>query len=234
MSLEAPRRIESDPTRVRALLRCLDGLRFAFQTCFAAHDRVRTVLRKIEANWEQGAATEDAIAASGDLWLIVDCLQRIRLLLDRAPVLPKREPDIQAFMRALQPVENLRHYIQHVKGEISGDDGGAPLWGVVSWTGSDDSRECFTLVLGTLHLAQSLAGIAYDRQAGFFVRTLELSAGQDSIDVDSLVGRARRLDSQIGAWANSITFEDGQKYDYRPEVLPVIYSKFVHRPSESA
>jgi hypothetical protein len=48
-------------------------------------------------------------------WSMVDSANRLRLLLQHTPGLPKRPPQFKVNFRKLEVVENLRNSIQHLK-----------------------------------------------------------------------------------------------------------------------
>lgn len=217
------RRKVDDPNRVQQLLLCLDGLRYSFAIVLSCHVRVRSTLPTFEAGWQSGAPTSAVMQVVADAWSMIDATQRIRLLIKRAPVLPKNEPEFRVFKDGTSAVEPLRHYAQHINNEVSRITGQAqPLWGTISWVSEADPLMQFSLSTGSQHLRTSVPGLVFDRQEMRFVRTLELNVGTHSIDLDSLARRAQALDQMIADWAGTIEFVDGQKYDYRPAVAPVV------------
>ncbi len=217
------RRQEDDPNRVQQLLLCLDGLRYAFATVQLCHGRAQSTLRTFEVDWQNGAPASVVIQVVADAWSMIDATQRIRLLINRAPILPKNEPDFRVFENGTSAVEPLRHYVQHINNEVARITGQAqPLWGTISWVSEADPLKQFSLCTGSQHLRASVPGLGFDRQEMRFVRTLELNVGAHSIDLDSLARRAWALDQKIADWAGTIVFADGQKYDYRPAIAPVV------------
>ncbi|MDX2258645.1 MAG: hypothetical protein NW205_06965 [Hyphomicrobiaceae bacterium] len=217
------RRKEVDPNRVQQLLLCLDGLRYSFGIFLSCHNRVQSTLNAFEAGWQSGAPTGAVMQVVADAWSMIDAVHRIRLLIDRAPVLPKNEPAFRVFKDATSGVEPLRHYIQHINNEVSKIIGHAqPLWGSISWVSEADPLKQFTLHTGSQHLKTSVNGLAFDRQQMRFACSLELRVGDHSIDLASLAHHARTLDQMIADWAGTIEFADGQRYDYRPAVAPLV------------
>lgn len=212
-----------DPNRVQQLLLCLDGLRYSFAIVLSCHASVRSILRTVEADWQSGAPARAVMQVVADAWAMIDATQRIRLLIERAPALPKNEPKFRVFKDGTSAVEPLRHYAQHINNEVSRITGQAqPLWGTISWVSDADPLVQFSLSTGSQHLHASVPGLVFDRQEMRFVHTLELSVGAHSIDLDNLAQRARALDQIIADWAGTIEFADGQKYDYRPTAAPIV------------
>ncbi|WP_373474321.1 hypothetical protein [Sphingorhabdus sp.] len=217
------RRKADDLNRAQQLLLCLDGLRYSFAIVLSCHARVRSALSTFEADWQSGAPANAVIQVVADAWAMIDATQRIRLLIERAPILPKNDPEFRIFKVGTSAVEHLRHYVQHINNEITGITGQAqPLWGTISWVNETDVLMQFSLFTGNQHLQASVPGLVFDRQEMRFVRTLELNVGIHIIDLDSLARRARALDQIIADWAGTIQFSDGQKYDYRPAIAPMV------------
>lgn len=225
---KSPTRTENDPTRVRQLLLCLDGLRYSGAIFLAAYARVADRLRSFERALASGVPTSEVVLVVADLWSMVDAVHRMRLLVHRAPLLPKKAPEIRIFLDTTVQIEELRHYVQHINNEIGNlPPSSLPLWGAVSWVGATNESTCFTVATGSMHLAHSAPSLAYDRLEQKFVRRIEFSAGKTSIDVDALFQRVRSFDDCICTWASSIRFGDGQSYDYRPAVTPLIGARVI-------
>lgn len=225
---DRPSRTETDPDRVRRLLLCLDGLRFSFAVCLSSHLRAMQALRSFEPMYETGVPTDAVAQVIGDIWSVVDSAYRIRLLINSTPLIPKRDPEIRIFMDATTPVESLRHYVQHLNGEIGALPPSAPpLWGGLSWVSEADPVTCFTLVAGSSHLATSLAGLVFDTHTGRFVCELELTAGNTRVDLSDLVRRVRSLSESVCNWANTIQFSyGGASYEFKPALSPLFVTSF--------
>jgi hypothetical protein len=218
---------ENNPERVRQLLLCLDGLRYSGAIFLACHTRLSEKLRSFERLLQFWVPTSEVVKVVADIWSMVDAVHRIRLLIQRTPLLPKRTPDVRTFLDATAQVEVLRHYVQHINNEIGSLPASSPpLWGALSWVSSTEPRRCFTLTTSSKHLAQSAHGLVFDTHTGTFVRRIEFTAGTTTIDVDELFQRVQGINTAIRGWANSIRFANGTAYNYDPPVTPLICADF--------
>lgn len=116
-----------------------DGLRFAFDMTHVSYLRMVATLELISGSIRaQQRLVEEPTLALVDAWAVVDNLWRLHNLLRRFPGL-KKTPDLEAHLRAIGKVEQLRHGIQHlhekVKHVASGKD---PLLGSLSWVWTPD------------------------------------------------------------------------------------------------
>jgi hypothetical protein len=227
MAQQEAKRVELEAGRTRALLLSLDGMSYAAGICVACHRRALEQLRRFEGCPDLVVPNEEAMLVLADVWGIVDAAHRFRILLQRAPNLSKREGAIRIFLRYTSEVEVLRHYVQHLDGEISkARDGSPPLWGIVSWTKSDDPLTYFQLITGNVNVKPSYQGLVFDTVERRFTRNFELHAGTTSIDLDNLVKRVKTLDRVIRSWSSSIGFSDGSAYQYAPPRLPLMNVSF--------
>jgi hypothetical protein len=220
-------RRQLDPKRTRNLLLCLDGIRYAAGICIGCHSRALKQLQSFEHCNELAVPTGEALLALADVWSMVDAAYRIRTLLSRSTVLPKKDPAARLFMQRTADVEILRHYVQHLDGEVGTlPEGSPPLWGTVSWTKSDDPSTYFTLMTGDVRLRPSYQGLVYDRQEHRFVRSFELHAAGTSIDLDLLVRHVTIFDQIVSLWTTRLIFADGSKYEYSQTLSPLIHVSF--------
>lgn len=220
-------RTETNPERIRQLILCLDGLRYSGAIAQNCYDRISERLRSFEHQAQHGVPTGEVVHVVSDLWSLIDAVYRMRLLIDRIPLFPKRAPEVRIFLNATTPIESLRHYVQHINNEIGTLPPSAPpLWGTVSWVSSTDPSKYFTLVTGSQHLAQSLQGLVFDTHTGTFVRRFEFAAGTTTINVDDIFRRVQSINDIIREWANTIKFEGGPTYEYDPAVTGIIHFTF--------
>lgn len=156
MEPEPPNKRLVDAKRARALLLCLDGLRFACGICAASYERAQNRFRAFETMLGTGAPTNEVMLAVADVWSVVDSANRVRTLAQRAPHLRRINSAVEAFLRATTDVEKMRNYMQHVDQEIGQiSDHSTPLWGSISWQSATDPNAYMTLLTGTRHLPYS-------------------------------------------------------------------------------
>lgn len=224
-----------DPRRVRALILCLDGLRFSCAICEASFSRAIATLRTFEALPETGAPTEEVTLVVADLWSVVDSAHRVRQLVERIPIISRRDSYVRYFMDRTAPVEEMRHYVQHLAKEVGkSEDTSTPLWGAISWISSDDPTKYFTLLTGSHHLKCTLPGLVFDRFESRFVRQVELTAGKTSVDLADIVSNVKEMNDKLHHWSNSLRFSTGEIYNYAPSATALFCAKVVQGelPSE--
>jgi len=68
-----------------------------------------------------------------DAWSLIDITNRLRVLVRRTPGLKHNAP-VKSFFGATEDVETLRHFVQHLDGEVVRlAETGWPIWGSPSW-----------------------------------------------------------------------------------------------------
>ena len=212
------------PNQTRALLLCLDGMRYSAGICIGCHARALEQLHGFERYKDFTVPTDAAMFVLADIWSMVDAAHRLRTLLERAPVLPKKDPAARIFLDSTAKVEDLRHYVQHLDGEIGRlEEGSPPLWGTITWVKSDDPQTYLQLMTGNINLRPSYQGPAYDNFEHRFVRRFELHAGTTNIDLDDLLQRVKVFDAVLREWSARIVFGDGSKYEYSPPRSPLVH-----------
>lgn len=95
---------------------------------------IETDYRSIESRLTgRDPEEEDITTILGAAWGIVDASHRLRLLVGALPGLT-HNPPYESFMRALRPVENLRHGLQHLDERIASLAAeNSPVWGYLTW-----------------------------------------------------------------------------------------------------
>lgn len=231
------RRHRLTPKQTRTLLLCLDGIRYAAGICIGCHARALQQLHGFEQCEGLTVPTDAAVLVLADVWSCVDAVHRIRLLLNSTPALPKKDHAARVFLEQTRPVEELRHYVQHLNGEIRNlNEGSPPLWGTITWLKSDDPLTYFQLMTGTTIVKPSYLGPVFDSLEQKFVRRFELRAGTTSLDLDHLVQHVRTFDEAVHTWSACIHLTDGSNYQYSMPKSPLICAAFrpVPRPIAAA
>lgn len=113
---------------------CLDGIETSFTMMRIAYERLcQAVLQHSQAT-SQGDSTSDIQKSILlDAWSLIDITNRLRVLVKRTPGLKHSAP-FKSFLTATKDVETLRHFVQHLDGEVVGlAETGWPIWGSLSW-----------------------------------------------------------------------------------------------------
>jgi hypothetical protein len=204
--------------------------------CDLAHSRAKGTLRSLEEMTAKGVPFSTAVSLLADVWSVVDTVHRIRELIEHAPLFPKNQPNVRAFLVKTAVAEELRHYVQHLAGKAKGWTPLTPFWGAISWASENQPLTQFTLVTSDPHLGGSLPGLILDRKYGKFVSTFQLEVGKLRIDLNDVADRVRRLDEKIGIWTKQISFGNGKTFTYRPDTLSLIQARWLQvdgAPSDS-
>ncbi len=142
---------ETPQPLTRHMVLFLDALRYSFQMAQFQRDEIDKLLPVLEETESiTGEYETDAVRLTLNLWGIIDIGHRIRELIQQLPGLKKNAPEIQIFLRSTQTVEDLRHYVQHLRTGIHAlPEKSAPLWGVISWVSEKRKDTSFTLLTGS-------------------------------------------------------------------------------------
>src|SRR5262245_144033 len=109
-------------------LRCMDGLHYSFQMLELSHDSLWTICCGIPGD------NFNAVRGLASCWSFIDSLHRIREIAQAVPGLGRKHPEMRAFLDATELAEEFRHYIQHLRGELSHDPPNSfPVWGSLAW-----------------------------------------------------------------------------------------------------
>ena len=198
----------------------LDALNYSFQMVNFQKkeiDRLLEILEHTEAI--EGEYETDAIQLTLNLWGLIDSGHRIREIVQQLPGLKKRGPEIQLFIRNTESVEDLRHYIQHLRNGIHTlPESSSPLWGVISWVSQNKPDTCFTILTGSAPDI-NIHSCAYDTWNKEFGEKLILSVNNYTVEIADLVKRIENLRAFIHRWAKE------RAYRFEKRRLPIF--KFV-------
>jgi len=174
----------------------LDGIRYSIECYELAWRRLEQTLDSLSRSADNADLGPLIVAATSDAWTMVDSAHRLLRLLDHAPKLKKREPELELFRRRTKEIEDLRNFFQHLGSEIARfSKRSRPLWGTIKWvTASDDPNErvLYVIVPGTFYDQLQVLGMAFDTLEGRFIQRVVLEAGHTEIelaDLNALVER---------------------------------------------
>jgi hypothetical protein len=180
----------------------LDGLRYSFQMASLTSRRIKGTLDEIARCHSKGEYTEEQITSGLlDAWTLVDVCHRVRELVQQTPGLSQKLPGIQVFLRTTGQIENLRHYVQHLRSGIPNiPTQSNPLWGVLSWTPSYDKTVCYTIFTGNLVGGVSGHSLSLDTHNFQFAGELNLLADGIDVDLNSISEQLGKLKTCISEW----------------------------------
>jgi hypothetical protein len=172
-----------------------------------AHNRLVATLTLLPSLRESGQEFGGEIASAlSDSWTIVDTAHRLRQLVDQMPGISKKDPSIQLFLRGTRIAEDLRNYVQHLRGEM--DNLVAlelPVWGTLSWRSAakpEGAQFGHIIIPGTFYQGLIMHGPTYglDRRIAKEVERIELAAGGHCIIIDEVVSKIKGFGSWVEKW----------------------------------
>ena len=95
------------------MLKCLDGLHYSFLLLIDAYQGLYESCTQIPRDQSRLAAT------LLKCWSIVDLIYRIREISHSVPGLGRKHPDVRQFSSSTDSTECCRHYIQHLRSQLS-------------------------------------------------------------------------------------------------------------------
>jgi hypothetical protein len=207
---------EKSQTPSRHMTLFLDALRYSFQMAefqIGEIDQLLPVLEETESITGEYETTTVRLALN--IWGIIDVGHRIRELIQQLPGLKKNTPEIQIFLRATEAVEDLRHYIQHLRTGIHTlPEKSAPLWGVISWVSEKQQNTSFTVLTG-LAPDISVHSCSYDTCKKEYAQKLILSVNDKTVEIRKLKKQIDELKTYI------IKLAGDQGYSFENRRLPV-------------
>jgi hypothetical protein len=206
------------PTKLdRKAVLYLDGIRYSFHIFDLAATRLAVTLEALSQVREDRSSIADTIAlAISDAWMIIDSTHRLRELLQQAPKLRKKEPELQLFLRRTEVVEDLRNFFQHFRTEINDFASQAmPLWGTLTWVYIDpESGELknFTIAPGTFFDGATIPTCTFDRLEWKYVERVLLQAGSKKVDLATLLEQVTEFAAWYTEWFRK-NFPDAGHHD---------------------
>ena len=125
------------------LVRCLDGLAISFAMLEQIQQDLHMVCAAIRDN------RQSLPGAFLRCWSFIDTVHRIREVAQAVPGLSSKTAELRLFLDATDIAEKFRHYIQHLRSELSKVPGNTfPVWGSLSWVDPEDSMLIHTALAG--------------------------------------------------------------------------------------
>ena len=204
--------LRSLPTRLHPIhVLHLDGIRISVEMAEVAAERLLASLHKASDGSISAEVVRQIVPmAMLDAWVIVECIHRVRELLEHMPGLKQKDPVIQLFYRKTLEAKRMRNFVQHLKGEIGKvATRELPLWGVLSWRSADvDSTQIgHLLVPGTLYPGSKNHGPYFGEACKAPVSDLVLRTAVGATKVLELV---KTMEPVISLFERSLRRQVGQ------------------------
>jgi len=179
----------------------LDGVRFALEMERAAFARLARSLRAIEISPAgQAPGDEVSLRALEAAWSVCDSAFRVRGLLLQVRGLKQSTPPMQLFLRASEPVVDVRNYLQHLDTEIGKlGESTVPLMGQLRWRYSTGEGG---VGLSVGHWTKGTHGLTpvIDLQTMKVVDGIWFSVADSSLDLKDLHQRCRTISKHLERW----------------------------------
>jgi len=134
-------------------------------------------------------ALADVLHAVATAWQIVDIVHRVRDLAEGMPGVNKGPGSrVRAFLGATEIAERFRHYVQHLRGELSKTEVNRfPVWGSLSWVSASDGKTLHTTFMGVMRPGTEISAGVFDAQEQRYVSRVSLSVQGVHFNVDPIV-----------------------------------------------
>ncbi|MGZ8165179.1 MAG: hypothetical protein ACXW04_06790, partial [Methylobacter sp.] len=201
---DSPLRLVPTTLERKAVL-FFDGIRYSFHIFDLAAARLTTTLHELSQEQEDKAAIADRIAlAMSDAWMLIDSAHRLRELVEQAPRLRKKQPELQLFLRRTANVEVLRNFFQHFRNEIDAFANQAiPLWGTLTWayvSPETGAPQNYTIAPGTIFNDVTLHTCTFDTVKWKYGERVLLYAGSTKLDLAALFEHVTEFASWYTEW----------------------------------
>ena len=214
------------PEEIKKLVFYLDGLRYSFQMANLVSRRIRETLDEITRNYPDNYTEEQITSGLLDAWTLVDICHRVRELVQQTPRLSHNLPGIQIFLRGTEQIENLRHYVQHLRSGIPNIPVQSnPLWGVLSWTPTNDKTVCYTIFSGNLVGGVYGNTLTLDTHNLQFTAEMKLTADGIEIDLNFILEQLKKVKICISEWLEQLQQPKIQQVKGKTMVLSFQYQK---------
>jgi len=187
------------------IVKCFDGLHYSFELLTFNYQGLYDTCVSISQDHT------NLIPALSRCWHIVDIVHRIREISQAIPGLSKKNGELIKFLNATSVAESYRHYIQHLREELSKPDlNPFPVWGALSWVDPQNNSKSYTAVIGAQTPGTSYAGCVYDLKERKWVSKVTLAIGKFSFNFDNVYEATILFREFVLPWLTS-TYKSGIK-----------------------
>lgn len=177
------------------LVKCLDGLHYSFELLEHAYKHLHDTCDGINTD------TTMLIPALSKCWMIIDLVHRIRELAQALPGLSTKNQELRTFLHATNVAENFRHYIQHLRGELSKSDiNPFPVWGTLSWVDLKDPTKCYIAIAGASLPNTQYTSCVYDVHERKWVSNVTLGVANLSFNFDPIYALSCQFRDFVIPW----------------------------------
>lgn len=177
------------------VVRCLDALSFSFSMLEHVH-------AELYPSCVSFLSDKNALpAAYWRAWSFIDLVHRIREVAQAVPGLSAKNKELSEFLSATELAETLRHYIQHLRGELSKTPGNSfPAWGNLAWVDANDPLLAHSAMSGAEVGQTTFGGCIFDRLERRWVSKVTLCAGDVSFNFDPIAEACLKFKEFVLPW----------------------------------
>jgi hypothetical protein len=180
-------RLMDEELEIRSI-RCLDGLHYSFELLSYSYKGLYECCCEIPKD------NDRVVEALSRCWGFIDALYRVRQIAAAVPRLSAKHEEMRVFEAETSLAEYFRHYVQHLRGEISRRPANTfPVWGSLSWVDPANDKKCHLAMLGAQVEKIGYTGNIYDRQEQRWVSKVCLAVGDHSFNFDRAFQYASRF-----------------------------------------
>jgi hypothetical protein len=199
------------------LVRCLDGLALSFVMLEHINSDLHSVCASVKSD------KNSLPLAFLRCWSFVDTVHRIREVVQAVPGLSAKTAELRFFLEATAIAEEFRHYIQHLRSELSKVPGNTfPVWGSLSWVDPQDPSLTHTALAGARIGETHYEGCIFDTVERRWVSTVTLSVSGRSFNFDPIFTACMRFRDFVIPWVRD-TYAPGIQF---LQELPIVSTKF--------
>ncbi|MBS1154287.1 MAG: hypothetical protein H6R07_211 [Proteobacteria bacterium] len=177
------------------LVRCLDGLSMSFAVIEQIDSELYDACSRLLSEKEL------LPAVFWRAWSFVDTVHRIREVAQAVPGLSSKTSEMRKFLTSTEVAESFRHYIQHLRGELSKRPGNTfPAWGSLAWVDPNDPQLTHMALAGAQVGETHYAGLVFDTVEQRWVSRVALSVGGLSFNFDLIAAECMDFRNFILPW----------------------------------
>ena len=178
------------------IVKCLDGLHYSFEMLEYVYSSLHEICSHIKDD------QSSLIPALWQCWSFIDILHRIREIAQAIPGLSKKDDNLVSFLKTTDLAEEYRHYIQHLRGELSKSEiNPFPVWGSLSWVDPKDSTTTYLIAIGARIGSTNYTGCVFDTVERKWVSKVCLGIQEKSFNYDPIYEACIKFREFIIPWA---------------------------------
>jgi hypothetical protein len=180
------------------LVRCLDGLALSFAMLEHINAGLHAVCSRLLSEKEL------LPVAFWHRWSFVDTVHPIREVAQAVPGLSSKASELRVFLDSTAVAEEFRHYIQHLRSELSKIPGNTfPVWGTLAWVDPDDPQLSHMALAGAQVGETQHPSCVCDTVERKWVSKVSLSVAGLSFNFDPIAAACSRFRDFIVPWVLS-------------------------------